>query len=74
MCYKMLHHVADIHQDDVLTISHVKITRGNSFKLIVPNSRADARANFFSVRIIIVLGYRTKLLIPPAFHHFTKNL
>jgi len=29
-------------------------TRGNSYKLIVPNSRINARANYFSVKIIIV--------------------
>jgi len=29
-------------------------TRGNSYKLIVPNSRINARANYFSVRIINV--------------------
>jgi len=29
-------------------------TRSNSYKLIVPNSRINARANYFSVRIINV--------------------
>jgi len=52
MCYKILNHFVDIPKDDVFTISNVKITRRNSFKLIAPNSRVDARADFFSVRII----------------------
>jgi len=43
-----------ISQDDFFTISIVKIIQGNLFKLIVSNSRIDARADFFSVRIINV--------------------
>jgi len=37
-----------------MSISNVKIIRGNSFKLIVPISEVDARSNFFSVRFINV--------------------
>jgi len=54
MCYKKLHHFVDIPQDDFLTISHIKVTRGNSFKLIGPNSRVDAGPNFCLVSIIKV--------------------
>jgi len=37
-----------------LTISHLKINPGISFKPIVPNSRVDSRADLLSVRIINV--------------------
>jgi len=36
------------------TMSSIIKTRGNSYKLIVPNSRINARDNYFSVRIINV--------------------
>jgi len=52
MYNKILHHFVDIPHDGFFTINNVKITRGNSLKLIV--SRVDARAYFFSVRIINV--------------------
>jgi len=52
MCYKILHHFVYIPQDYFFIISNVKITRGNSFKLTVPNSKIDACADFFPVRII----------------------
>ena len=54
MCYKILHNSVDLHQDDFFTLRSIIKTRGNSFKLIVPNSRINARANYFSVRIINV--------------------
>ena len=54
MCYKILHHSVDLHQEDFFTLSNYTRTRGNSYKLIVPNSRINARANYFSIRIIIV--------------------
>jgi len=43
--------------EDFFAYSNVKITRGNSFKIIVQNSRvglSDAGADFFSVRIITI--------------------
>jgi len=39
-----------------MSISIIK-TRGNSYKLIVPNSGINARANYFSVRIINVWNW-----------------
>jgi len=53
VCYKKLHHSVDLHQD-FFTMSSIIKMRGNSYKLIVPNSRINARANYFSVRIINV--------------------
>jgi len=54
MCYKILHHSVDLHKEDFFTMSSIITTRGNSCKLIVPNSRINTRANYFSVRIINV--------------------
>jgi len=54
MCYKILHYFVDISLDEFFTDSHDKITRSNSFELIMPNSRADARADIFSVRFIYI--------------------
>jgi len=54
MCYKILHHSVDLHQQDFFTLSNITRTRGNSYKLIVPNSRINTRANYFSIRIINV--------------------
>jgi len=54
MCYKILHHSVDLHQEDFFTMSSIIKTRGNSFKLFVPNSRINVGANYFSVRIINV--------------------
>jgi len=50
----MLHHFVDKGQDDFFPTSNVTITGGNSFKLSEPNSKVNARADFFSVRIINV--------------------
>jgi len=58
---KMLHHFVDIPQDDFFNINNFRITRGNSFKLIVPISRLDARADFFLVRIINVWNHMLSL-------------
>jgi hypothetical protein len=52
MCYKILHHSVDLNQEDFFTMSSIIRTRDNSYKLIVPISRKNARANYFSVRII----------------------
>jgi len=54
MCYKILHHSVDLHKEDFCTVSRIIKTQGNSYKLIVPNSRINARANYFSVRKINV--------------------
>jgi len=53
-CYKILHYFVDISLDEFFTNSHDKITRSNSFELIVPNSRADAHTDIFSVRFIYI--------------------
>jgi len=47
MRYKILHHSVDLHKEDFFTMSRIIKTRGNSYKLIVPNSRINARANYF---------------------------
>jgi len=54
MCYKILHHSVDLHKEDFFTMSSIIKTLGNSYKLIVPNSKINARTNYFSVRIINV--------------------
>jgi len=54
MCYKILLHSIDLHQEDFFTMSSIIKTRGNSYKLIVPNCTINARAIYFSVRIINV--------------------
>jgi len=53
MCYKMQHHSVDLHQD-FFTMNSIIKTQSNSYKLIVSNSRINARANYFSVSIINV--------------------
>jgi len=56
MCYKILHHSVDLHQDFftiwVASLKREAIRIDN--KLIIPNSRINARANYLSVRIINV--------------------
>jgi len=78
MCYKILHHSVDLHQEDFFILSNIIKTRGNSYKLIVPNSRINARANYFSVRIINVWNRLSDELVnasrPIAFHLLIKNL
>jgi len=54
MCFKILHHSVDLHQEDFFTMSSIIKTRGNSYKLFVTNSRINARANYFSFTIINV--------------------
>ena len=54
LCYELLHYSVDLNQEDFFTMSSIIKTRGNSYKLIVPISRINARANYFSIRIIIV--------------------
>jgi len=71
MCYKILHHSVDLHQEDFFTMSSVIKTRGNSYKLIVPNSRINARTNYFSVRIINVSAF---IWNPLAFHLLITKL
>jgi len=56
MCYQILHHSVDLHQEDFFTMSNIIKTRGNSYKFIVPNSRIKVRANYISVRIINLLS------------------
>ena len=52
MCYKIIHKFVDIPQDDFFLLNNLTKTRGNCLKLSVPISRVDARADFFSVKII----------------------
>ena len=44
----------DRHHESFFTCNNVTETRGNSLKLLVPNSRVNARADFFSVPVIMV--------------------
>jgi len=74
MCYKILHHFVDIPQDDCFTISHVKITRENSYKLFVSNSRVDARAYFFSVRIITVRHRLSDVIVASSISSFYNKI
>jgi len=61
MCYKILHRLIALSPDEFFTYSNILHTRGHPFKLIVPNSRINARANFFSVRIVKIWNN-----LPPA--------
>jgi len=52
MCYKMVHKLVNIPFWSFFTLSQYNSTRGHSLKLFYPDSRVNARASFFSVRII----------------------
>jgi len=56
MCYKILHHSVDLHHEDlslwVASLKREAIRINLLYQL--PNSRINARANYFSVRIINV--------------------
>ena len=52
MCFTILHGLVDLHSDDFFTYSLATNTRGRCFKLNVPNSRINARQNFFCVRVV----------------------
>jgi len=52
MVYKIIHGYVDLIAHEFFTFSTAVNTRGHSYKLAVPNSRINARQNFFSVRII----------------------
>jgi len=47
ICYTRLHHSVDLNQEHFLTMISIIKTRGNSYKLSVPNSRINARVNYF---------------------------
>ena len=53
-CFKILHNYVDLPADNLFTRSIVTFTRGHCYKLQVPNSRINARLNFFSVRVVNV--------------------
>jgi len=59
---KILHHSVELHQEGFFTyMSSIVKTRGNSYKLFVPNSRTNARANYFSVELLMYgIGFQTK--------------
>jgi len=60
--------------DDFFTISNVKIARGKSFKHILPNSRVDARADFFSVRIINIWNRLSDEIVNASISSFYYKL
>jgi hypothetical protein len=74
MCFKIIHHFVDIPHRDFFTLSNVKITQSNSFKLTVPNSRRDARTDFFQFELSIHrIRHLMKLLMPKVFHLLVVN-
>jgi len=52
MCCKIVHKLVNIPLEQFFTFSQHNSTRGQSLKLFYPDSRVNARANFFSVRLI----------------------
>ena len=52
MCYKIVHNLVDIPFDEFFKCSEHNSTRGHPLKLFQPVARINARAHFFSVRII----------------------
>lgn len=75
MCYKIIHKFVDIPQDDFFLLSNLTKTRGNSLKLVVPISRVDARADFFSVRIINIWNKLSDdVVTAPSISAFLSNL
>jgi len=50
--HKLCSDVVNIPFDQFFTLSQHNSTRGHSLKLFYPDSRVNARANFFTVRII----------------------
>jgi hypothetical protein len=53
-CYKIIHGLVAINSDDFFEVVTNRATRGNSYKLVVPDSRIDCRKHFFAVRIVHV--------------------
>ena len=53
-CFNIINGLSCLLSNDFFKLSEVLITRGNSLKLALPNSRVDCRLHFFSVRIIKV--------------------
>jgi len=52
MCYKIVHSLVDIRFDEFFKYSEHNSTRGHPLKLFQPVARINARAHYFSVRII----------------------
>jgi len=65
----------DLYQEDFFTLSSIIKTRDNSYKLIVPKSRINARANNFSVRIINVWNWLSDEMVnASSFSSFNHKL
>jgi hypothetical protein len=51
-CYKIIKGSIDMVANEFFTFNRNNSTRGHQFKLFVPDSRINARAHFFCVRVI----------------------
>ena len=51
-CYKLIKGSIDMVTNDFFTFNHNSTTRGHQLKLFVPDSRINARAHFFCIRVI----------------------
>ena len=75
MCYKIIHNFVDIHHEDFFTLNNVIKTLGNSLKLLAPNSRVNACADFFSVRISMVWNKLSDDIVnAPSINIFSNRL
>ena len=52
--YKIIHNVVDVYHEHFFTLDNVIKTLGSSPELLAPNSKINARADLFSVPIIMV--------------------
>ena len=54
MCYKVINHLVDVPCDSFFKLATSSCTRGHPLKLSVPESRVNARAHAFPVRVIFI--------------------
>jgi len=54
MCYKIVHRLVNVPFDQFCKLTQHNSTRGHALKLFYPDSRINARAHFFSVRVILI--------------------
>ena len=53
-CFKILHGLISLSSGDFFSIVSNRSTRGNSYKLFLPDSRVDSRKHFFAIRVVHV--------------------
>ena len=53
-CFKIINGLTCLSANEFLELSKNSVTRGHSFKIVVPVSRVNCRQHFFAVRIINV--------------------